>query len=201
LRFAVHRPGNPVASPRSHRMPCGDVSGRIHVSVQRVTASHAAEQGLALATARCDVPAPEQRWLVYAGLTFSTRPGALSLRRRTSRPHPDRMISRFSPAFCRTFRPGSVAVPLADRVMHPILRSSTRITSNRHARLVLVFSHQSLRISASRAFSRARARFTRLRRSDPRLARASRRSSRRKRCCSCPARRGQDGSSRWTGPH
>jgi hypothetical protein len=31
--FAVHRPGNPVASPRSHRMPCGDVPGRVHISM------------------------------------------------------------------------------------------------------------------------------------------------------------------------
>jgi hypothetical protein len=29
MGFAVHRPGNPVASPRSHRMPCGDVPGRV----------------------------------------------------------------------------------------------------------------------------------------------------------------------------
>jgi hypothetical protein len=57
LRFAVHRPGYPVASPRSHRMPCGDVPGRVHVSVAGIPAGHAAEQGLALAAARCDVPA------------------------------------------------------------------------------------------------------------------------------------------------
>jgi len=57
LRFAVHGPGILVASPRSHRMPCGDVPGRVHVSVAGVSAGHAAEQGLALAAARCDVPA------------------------------------------------------------------------------------------------------------------------------------------------
>ena len=57
MRFAVHRPGSPAASPRSHRMPCGDVPGRVHVSVQRVSAGHAAEQGLALAAAHCGVPA------------------------------------------------------------------------------------------------------------------------------------------------
>ena len=33
-------------------------------------------------------PHAEHRWLVNAGLIFSTRPGALSCRRRTSRPHP-----------------------------------------------------------------------------------------------------------------
>jgi len=31
VRFAVHGPGNPVASPRSHGMPRRDVDGRIHV--------------------------------------------------------------------------------------------------------------------------------------------------------------------------
>jgi len=39
-------------------------------------------------------PHAEQRWLVYAGLIFSTRLGALSCSRRTSRPQPDRRISR-----------------------------------------------------------------------------------------------------------
>jgi hypothetical protein len=62
-------------------------------------------------------PHAEHRWLVNAGLTFSTRPGAFSCRRRTISPHPDRKISRFSPAFCRTPRPGSSTVPLAERVM------------------------------------------------------------------------------------
>jgi hypothetical protein len=85
------------------------------------------------------------------------RPGALSSRRRTSSPHPDRLISRLSPALAATFLPGLAAVPLAERVMCAMFRSSTRITSNRRARLVEVFSHQSLRASASRAFSRAAA--------------------------------------------
>jgi len=47
--FAVHRPGNPVASPRSHRMPCGDVPGRVHISMAGVSAGGAPEDGLALA--------------------------------------------------------------------------------------------------------------------------------------------------------
>src|SRR4029077_10434955 len=57
LRFAVHGPGNPVASPRSHGVPRRDVSGRVCVSVVGVPAGYAAEQGLALAAVRCDVPA------------------------------------------------------------------------------------------------------------------------------------------------
>src|SRR6185437_3356917 len=38
-------------------MPCGDVPGRVRVSIAGVSAGHAAEQGLALAAARCDMPA------------------------------------------------------------------------------------------------------------------------------------------------
>jgi hypothetical protein len=49
LRFAVHGPGNPDASPRSHGMSCRDVSGRVQVRVAGKTARPAAEDGLALA--------------------------------------------------------------------------------------------------------------------------------------------------------
>jgi len=62
-------------------------------------------------------PHAEHRWLVNAALTFSTRPGAFSSRRRTSSPHPDRKIPRFSPDLARTFRPGARVVPFADRVI------------------------------------------------------------------------------------
>ena len=68
-------------------------------------------------------PHAEHRWLVNAGLIFSTRPGALSSILRTSKPHPDPIISRLSPDLARTFRPGCWAVPLADRVMFVIFRS------------------------------------------------------------------------------
>ena len=112
-------------------------------------------------------PHAEHRWLVKCGLTFSTRPGALSSSRRTSRPHPDRRMPRFSPALARTFRPGAPAVPRANRVMPVTSRFSTRMRSNRRARPVLVFSAQSLRRSVSRAFSRAMASLTRPRRCEP----------------------------------
>ena len=85
-------------------------------------------------------PHTEHRWLVNAGLIFSTRPGALSSSRRTSSPQPDRRISRLSPDLARTFLPGLPAVPLAERVMFLIWRSSTLIRSNRRATAVLVFS-------------------------------------------------------------
>jgi hypothetical protein len=51
-------------------------------------------------------PHAEHRWLVNAGLIFSTRPGALSCSRRTSKPHPEARMPRFSPALARTPRPG-----------------------------------------------------------------------------------------------
>ena len=65
---------------------------------------------------RSTCPHAEHRWLVNAGLTFSTRPRAFSSSRRTSSPHPERRIPRFSPALARMFRPGFSRVPLADRV-------------------------------------------------------------------------------------
>jgi hypothetical protein len=57
LRFAVHRPGNPDASPRSHGMPCRDVYGRVHISINGKTTSPAAEDGLALARSSVHGPA------------------------------------------------------------------------------------------------------------------------------------------------
>ncbi len=95
-------------------------------------------------------PHAEHRWLVKAGLIFSTWPGAFSSSRRTSSPQPDRRISRLSPDLARTFLPGLPAVPLAERVMFLIWRSSTLIRSNRRTMAVLAFSAQSLRLSVSR---------------------------------------------------
>jgi hypothetical protein len=57
LRFAVHWPGNPVASPRFHSVPRRDITCRVNVSVTGETAGHTSEEGLALAALRCDVPA------------------------------------------------------------------------------------------------------------------------------------------------
>ena len=57
MRFAVHRPGIPAASPRSHGVPRRDVPGRIHVSVGDVSAGGAPEDGLALARLRVHLPA------------------------------------------------------------------------------------------------------------------------------------------------
>ena len=58
MRFAVRPSRQPGASPRSHRMPCGDVPGRVHISVERGGAGEAGEDRLALAVARRDIPTP-----------------------------------------------------------------------------------------------------------------------------------------------
>jgi hypothetical protein len=57
LRFTVHRPGIPAASPRSHGVPRRDVPGRVHVSVAGVSAGGAPESGLALARLPIHPPA------------------------------------------------------------------------------------------------------------------------------------------------
>jgi len=57
LRFAVHGPGNPVASPRSHGMPRRDIPGRVYISVDRQAAGAAPEPRLALSRFRVAVPA------------------------------------------------------------------------------------------------------------------------------------------------
>jgi hypothetical protein len=56
LRFAVHSPWRPRASPRSHGVPRRDVPGRVHVSVTCET-TRAGEESLALAALRCNAPA------------------------------------------------------------------------------------------------------------------------------------------------
>jgi hypothetical protein len=57
MRFAVHGPGSPVASPRSHGVPRRDVHGRVHISIAGETAGRAREPRLALARVRIHVPA------------------------------------------------------------------------------------------------------------------------------------------------
>jgi len=57
MRFAVHRPGNPVASPRSHGVPRRDVPRRVHISIAGEPAGRTYEPRLALARLRIHVPA------------------------------------------------------------------------------------------------------------------------------------------------
>ena len=178
MRFAVRRPGSPVASPRSHGVPRRDVPGRVHVRVAGETAGCACEARLALARLRIHMPARRAALAGERGSDLLHPAGAFSSSRRTSSPQPDRRMPRFSRALARTFRPEFSRVPFAERVMFVICRSSILIRSNRRAISVLAFSAQSLRRSVWRAFSRAIASLTRLRRFEPRWARASLRSRR-----------------------
>jgi hypothetical protein len=57
LRFAVHRPGYPVASPRSHRMPCGEIPGSVNVGIADKGAGATAKVGLSLARLPVHMPA------------------------------------------------------------------------------------------------------------------------------------------------
>ena len=84
-------------------------------------------------------------------------------------------MARFSPALAAMFRPGCSTVPLADRAMFLMLSFSKRITSKDRASMVDVFSHQSLRRFASRAFRRATLAYSAAFRALPFCARAARR--------------------------
>jgi hypothetical protein len=57
LRFAVHWPGIPEASPRSHGVPRRDILSRVHVGVASVSAGGALEDGLALTRLPVHLPA------------------------------------------------------------------------------------------------------------------------------------------------
>ena len=127
-----------------------------------------------------------------AGLTFSTRPGALSASRRTSSPHPDPRIPRFSPALCRTL-PARV-LPRAPRRPRHVRRSSGPRPGSRRtaARCPCWSSPPSPCAGPSPGPAAcAIACLTRLRRFDPRFARASVRCSRRSRLRSRAVRAGQ----------
>lgn len=68
LRFAVHGPGIPEASPRSHGMSCRDVPGRVQVGIAGKAAGPAAEDGLALARSSvnrsaCAATPRGERWV------------------------------------------------------------------------------------------------------------------------------------------
>ena len=80
LRFAVHRPGSPVAPSRSHGVPRRDVPGRVHVSVERVSAGSAGEDGLALARLRIHSPARRASLARVRGINTFDPTGCLVLK-------------------------------------------------------------------------------------------------------------------------
>src|SRR5215472_19329761 len=60
-------------------MPCGDVPGRVHVSMPGVAAGRAAEQRLALATVGCHVPALGAPLASERGINLLHSPSSLIL--------------------------------------------------------------------------------------------------------------------------
>jgi hypothetical protein len=71
LRFTVRSPVQRLeGSPRCHRPPGGDVSGRVHVRMAGEPADHTLERRLALAVFQCDMA---------AGRTLQRRVGGVDL--------------------------------------------------------------------------------------------------------------------------
>jgi hypothetical protein len=77
LRFAVHGPGNPVASPRSHGVPRRDVPGRIHIGITCKPTVSADEDRLALARLRIHMPAGRATLARISGSNAFNPPGSL----------------------------------------------------------------------------------------------------------------------------
>jgi hypothetical protein len=91
VRFAVPRPGIPVASPRSHGVPRRDVPCRVHVSIAGITAGGAPEGGLALARLPVHLPARRAHLACVRGVDLFDSAGSLLLQatdqQAPSRPH------------------------------------------------------------------------------------------------------------------
>jgi hypothetical protein len=175
VRFAVHGPGNPVASPRSHGVPRRDVPGRVHIRVASVSAGGAPEDGLARTRLRVHPPArraplagERRRYLLDSAgcLLFQTPDQQTPLRPQDAPVESSLLADVPARVLPRAFRRSGHIPDL--EVFH-----------RDHVKPVLVFSAQSLRRSVSRARSPAMASRTRLRRLEPRRARASLRSRRR----------------------
>ena len=114
-----------------------------------VSAGHATEQGLALAAARCDLPARRAPLARVRG-TFLLHPsGGLVLQAADQQAPPGRRMPRFSPAFCRDI----LAWPVDGAPWPSGSCFRSEIFDADHVRSapaipVDVFSHQSLRMSA-----------------------------------------------------
>jgi hypothetical protein len=86
LRFAVHGPGCPVASPRSHGVPRRDVPGRVHISVAGEPAGRTREARLALARLRVHVPARRAPLTGESGVNLLHAAGRLVLQSANKQP-------------------------------------------------------------------------------------------------------------------
>ena len=91
MRFAVHRPGIPVASPRSHDVPRRDVPSCVHVSIVGITAGGAPEDGLALTRVPVHLPARRALLARERGVYLLHSAGSFLLqatnKQAPSRPH------------------------------------------------------------------------------------------------------------------
>ena len=169
-------------------------------SVTVETAGSAPEHGLALTRAPVHPPARRAPLARQRGSDLLHPARGLALQPRTSSPHPDPRIPRFSPAFC----PDVAARVLPRALRRPGHVADLQVLDPDHVEpprdAGAVFSAQSLRRSLSRARSRAIACLTRPRRFELRLrgpAYAAAAAT-----WSAPARsgRGRAASRRWTGP-
>ncbi len=86
MRFTVHGPGIPAASPRSHGVPRRDVPGRVHVRVACVSAGGAPEGGLALARLRIHLPARRTTLARERGIDLLHSAGRLLLQPTYQKP-------------------------------------------------------------------------------------------------------------------
>ena len=150
MRFAVRRPGSPVASPRSHGAPRRDVPSRIKVSVASVSAGRAPEVGLALARLRVYLPARRAPLARVRGTYSFDSAGRFLFQSPYQGSPTGTQDSPIEGGFRSDVPSRCIDRSRALRVIFFILRFSTRIMSNLRAVLVLIFSTQSSRRSVSR---------------------------------------------------
>src|SRR5690242_17346699 len=130
LRFAVHRPGIPEASPRSHDVPRRDVPGRVHVSVAGVSAGRAHEPRLALTRPRIHVPARRAPLARERSTDLLHPAGRLFLQAAYQQAPSGPQDAAVQPGFLPDAAARVLHSAFADRVMFMIWRSSTLIRSN-----------------------------------------------------------------------
>ena len=99
LRFAVHPAAQWRPSPRSHRMPCGDVLGCVHIRVIGISARPAGEDGLALARLRIHSPACAATLGGVRGINFLYPADRLFLHPACQQPPATRTDAPIQPSF------------------------------------------------------------------------------------------------------
>jgi hypothetical protein len=96
-RFAVLGRAQRLASPRSHRMPCGNVQCRVHVGMRLAPAGDAPER-LTLAVLRSDVPACRAALARVRGIDLLDPAGSLVLQPFQEDPPPVREDGAVQPS-------------------------------------------------------------------------------------------------------